>query len=85
MKIPVRISSRRSKRPRNFRQRHCNLTYVNVVGRNPSKPNSQALPRFGLINARSLLPKIDELTVLLDSNPLDLVAITVRILATQRH
>ena len=34
------------------------------------------LPSFLLINARSLLPKIDDLTALLSANPVDLVAIT---------
>ena len=34
------------------------------------------LPSFLLINARSLLPKIDDLTAFLSANPVDLVAIT---------
>jgi hypothetical protein len=34
------------------------------------------LPGFYLLNARSLLPKIDELTALLSANDIDLVAIT---------
>ena len=34
------------------------------------------LPSFYLFNARSLLPKIDELTALLSTNSVDLVAIT---------
>ncbi len=77
--ISVRISyrNRRHRTKRNGRNsnnlisvRHNNL--IETTGR--SKPH--ALPSFGLINARSLLPKIDELVVLLDGNPMDLVAIT---------
>ncbi len=34
------------------------------------------LPSFYLLNARPLLPKVDELTALLSTNPADLVAIT---------
>ena len=52
MNIPVRISSRRSKRPRNFRQCYRNLTYVNFVGRNPSKPRQ--IPQCLVLNARSM-------------------------------
>ncbi len=77
--ISVRISyrNRRHRTKRNGRNsnnlisvRHNNL--IETTGR--SKPH--ALASFGLINARSLLPKIDELAVLLDGNPMDLVAIT---------
>ena len=43
----------------------------------PSCLKFRKLPSFGLINAkRSLLPKVDKLIALLDSNPMDLVAIT---------
>ena len=34
------------------------------------------LPSFYLLNARSLFPKLDELTALLAMSPVDLVAIT---------
>ena len=53
MEAPVRISSRRSKRPRNRHQRHRNLKYVNIVGREPSKP--QQIPQCLVLNARSIV------------------------------
>ena len=53
MEIPVRISSRRPKRPRNLHQRHRNLKYVNIVGREPSKP--QQIPQCLVLNARSIV------------------------------
>ena len=34
------------------------------------------LPSFYLLNARSLLPKIDELTALITTQPVDIVAVT---------
>ena len=37
---------------------------------------SPTLPSFGLINTRSLLPKVDELAVLMDNSGMDIVAIT---------
>ena len=53
MEVPVRISSRRPKRPRNFPQSHRNLRYVNIVGREPSKP--QQIPQCLVLNARSIV------------------------------
>ena len=53
MEVPVRISSRRSKRPQNLHQRHCNLKYVNIVSREPSKP--QQIPQCLVLNARSIV------------------------------
>ena len=38
----------------------------------PKRPN---LPSFSLTNARSLFPKLDELTALLMTNPVDIVAV----------
>ena len=84
--VGISYRNRRHRTKRNGRNinnlisvRHNNL--IETTGR--SKPH--ALPSFGLINARSLLPKIDELAVLLDGNPMDLLAITCRIVATQRY
>ena len=51
--VPVRISSRRFKRPRNPHQRHRNLKYVKIVGREPSKP--QQIPQCLVLNARSIV------------------------------
>ncbi len=51
--IPVRISSRRPQRCRNFYQRHRNLNYVNIEGREPSKP--QEIPQCLVLNARSII------------------------------
>ena len=53
MGVPVRISSRRPKRLGNFPQSHRNLRYVNIVGREPSKP--QQIPQCLVLNARSIV------------------------------
>lgn len=44
---------------------------------NNSRPKQSSLPSFCLANARSLLPKLDELSALLGTNVVDFVAITV--------
>ena len=82
--IPVRISS-------HF-VRHKNKTRVNNTGNasvcihvpvitnssngNNNRPKRPNLPSFSLINARSLFLKLDELTALLVTNPVDIVAVT---------
>ena len=43
---------------------------------NNSRPKQSSLPTFCLVKARSLLPKLDELSVLLATNVVDFVAIT---------
>ena len=63
--IPVRITKRSGA---SIRQKNSKV--------NMNAGRRVALPSFYLFNARSLLPKIDELTALLSTNPIDLVAIT---------
>ena len=43
---------------------------------NNNRPKRPNLPSFSLINTRSLFPKLDELTALLMTNPVDIVAVT---------
>jgi hypothetical protein len=43
---------------------------------NVSKQAQLTLPSFYLLNARSLLPKIDELTALISTQPVDIVVVT---------
>lgn len=51
--------------------------YQTTNSRNqPKSPVTPRLPSFLLINARSLLPKIDELALLLQIQPLEFVTIT---------
>ena len=76
MEVPVRISSRRSKRPRNLHPRHRNLKYVKIVGREPSKP--QQIPQCLVLNARSIV-KPDAFSALyagIKSNNIDIFCIS---------
>ena len=41
-----------------------------------NRNNISRLPSFLLINARSLLPKIDELSLLLSIHPIEFIAVT---------
>ena len=47
-----------------------------AINSNNQRSTSTKIPGFYLINARSLLPKVDELTVLLNIHPVEFVAIT---------
>ena len=82
--IPVRISShsahnKNKTRVNNTRNAsaciHTPLITSSSNGNNnrPMRPN---LPSFSLLNARSLFPKLNELTALLMTNPVDIVAVT---------
>lgn len=76
--ISVRISSRsRRYRPKQNMRNLTNLTQVrqyNSVGTN--KVMKPMLPKFALMNTRSLLPKVDELAAYLSVNTVNLVAVT---------
>ncbi len=77
--IPVRFSySNRRRRPKQNGRNVNNLISVRL--NNSVETSGQfkcrTLPSFALINARSLLPKVDELAALVDSNGMDIVAIT---------
>lgn len=76
--IQVRISSRsRSYRPRQNKRNTANL--VRVRQSNPVETNKVAkpmLPKLALTNARSILPKVDELIANLSVNTVNLVAVT---------
>ena len=81
--IPVRISSFRISRPKRRGRNVNNLipvskvnNHININTYRTGQFKSPTRPSFGLINARSLLPKVDELTVLMDNSGMDIVAIT---------
>ncbi len=76
--IPVRISYRnRRHRPKQNMWNASNLIRVRQF--NPVETNKVTkpmLPKLALINARSLLPKVDELIANLSVNTVNLVAVT---------
>ena len=78
--IPVRITkrSKASIKQKNSKVNHANIIRISTIFQNVNMNAGRrvVLPSFCLFNARSLLPKIDELTALLSTNPVDLVAIT---------
>ena len=77
--IPVRFSySNRRRRPKQNRRNVNSLISVRLNNwtETTSQFKSPTLPSFGLINARSLLPKVDELAVFVDNSGMDIVAIT---------
>ena len=79
--IPVRITQRDKNITTNQRgkpRHNCISIPRKTITNNNSNISSfkVMLPSFLLINVRSLLPKIDDLTALLSANPVDLVAIT---------
>ena len=54
-----------------------NLVQIKIRNVNVTKQTQGSLPSFYLLNARSLLPKvIDELTGLIYTKPVDIVAVT---------
>ncbi len=78
--ISVRITERRqaSNRQKNSHVNHANVIHISTITQNinTNARRRTMLPSFYLLNARSPLPKVDELTALLSTNPADLVAIT---------
>lgn len=81
MAIPVRITQREKIATTNQRTKLCHncipIPRATIANKNSNTRSIKGShPSFFLINARSLLPKIDELTALLSVNPVDLVAIT---------
>ena len=69
------VQNHNTRVPRNL----CNLISIRCLPEDVSTTLLQklsTLPSFGLINACSLFPKIDELTALFDNNPMRIVAIT---------
>ena len=53
-----------------------NLVQIKIRNANVTKQIQGSLPSFYLSNARSLLPKVDELTGLIYTKPVDTVAVT---------
>ena len=80
--IPVILSSRHPPKNCRYQRNLNNLIQVNIT--NAADPNraigdrtkKTILPKISLINARSLLLKLDELTGSLSINPVDMVAVT---------
>jgi hypothetical protein len=80
--ILVILSSRHPPKNCRFQRNLNNLIQVNII--NAAEPNraigdrtkKTIFPKMSLINARSLLPKLDELTASLSINPVDMVAVT---------
>ena len=76
--IPVRISYRnRRHRPKQNMRNASNLIRVRrCIHVETNKVTKSRLPKLVLINARSLLPKVDELIANLSVNSVNLVAVT---------
>ena len=76
--IPVRISYRnRRHRPKQNMRNASNLIRVRRCNHvETNKVTKSRLPKLALINARSLLPKVDELIANLSVNTVNLVAVT---------
>ena len=53
-----------------------NLVQIKTCNANVTKQTQETLPSFYLLNARSLIPKVDELTGLIYIKPVDIVAVT---------
>ena len=53
-----------------------NLVQIKISNVNVTKQTQGSLPSFYLLNARSLLSKVDELTGLIYTKPVDIVAVT---------
>ena len=53
-----------------------NLVRIKISNVNVTKQTQGSLPSFYLLNARSLLSKVDELTGLIYTKPVDIVAVT---------
>ena len=77
-KIPVRITNNRAKTVVNHINNHRQLKLVStsIHDQAMNRNNISRLPSFLLINARSLLPKIDELSLLLSIHPIEFIAVT---------
>ena len=75
-KIPVRITNNRAKTVVNHINNHRQLKLVStsIHDQAMNRKNISRLPSFLLINARSLLPKIDELSLLLSIHPIEFIA-----------
>ena len=68
--IPVRFSYPNRRRRPKLNRRHVNnliSVRLNNLAETTGQFKSRTLPSFGLINARSLLHKVDKLAVLMDS------------------
>ena len=73
--IPVRISFRPDM-PMLNSSKKCSSNLIKIRPSKLKATVSQSVPSFFLINARSLLPKIDELSLLLSIYPLEFIAVT---------
>ena len=82
--IPVRITSHSAHNKNKIRVNNTRNASVcihvplitNSSNGNNNHPKWPNLPSFSLINARSLFPKLNELTALLVTNPVDSVTVT---------
>ena len=77
-KIPVRITSNRAKAVANRINNHRQLKLIStsIHDQAMNRNNISRLPSFLLINARSLLPEIDELSLLLSIYSIEFIAVT---------
>ena len=77
-KIPVRITNNRSKTVVNHINNHRQLKLISTSIHDQAtiRNNISRLPSFLLINARSLLPKIDELSLLISIHSIEFIAVT---------
>ena len=82
--IPVRITSHSTHHKNKTRVNNTRNASVcihvplitNSSNENNNRSKRPNFPSFSLINARSLFPKLDELTALLVTNPVDIAAVT---------
>ena len=79
--IPVILSNRQPPENNHVQRNLNNIIQVNITAVSPNRPSGIrvkkfVLPKMLLLNARSLLPKLDELRALLSVNTVDMVVVT---------